>query len=663
MARSRLTIACVSIALALVASGAAILLTSVGPASAFTPGEGTGKMWCPGYGGKNLGSYRDVYACLADSKNAGKTPFDSYGGFQCTELANRFLFATSGRTLFDNDVGGNFVALAAASFSIPDAASGTPGSLPAAGDIISMWGGRSKQQQNGDRTLVAVITKVAVTSAGWTISTLNQGDQSDTDGADGFNTITVSSDGKSWSTEDGFYTSFEWLELTRGAAGISWTSAQAPRTGSGVTGQLVSVACSSPTSCAAVGSSGDSATLIARSGGAWASAAVPLPASSVSSAQLAAVSCPSGTACVAVGSYRASGRQQGLVLSGAGTSWTATRAPLPGTAAASPDVSLLAVTCQTAASCVAVGQYTASSGSSYGLILTGDGSSWTGSAAPLPSDARKRPAARLTSVVCPSADECTAVGSYTDQYGNEQGMVVTGSGRSWTAVRAALPASAVVPGASLSAVACPEPASCVAVGTYSGNTRGMVLVGSGTSWSASSAPLPAGAAANPAATLQNVTCTSASGSASGSASACVAVGSYTDSKGNTDGLLLAGHGAAWTAVRAPLPSGAAGKQGSPGAELASVACPSAGKCVAVGEYTDTVGDADVLLLAGHGSSWKAARAPVPANGMTVGTQAQGPVAPPFLASITCPSASACVAVGAYPSRGLGMQGLLVTGPA
>src|SRR5580658_1085995 len=118
-------------------------------APAFTRGEGTGKTWCQTYGGTSLGSYRDVYACKAGRKTSGKTPFDSYAGFQPTELANRFLYAVTGHTLFDNDVAGNFVALASASFALPESAAGPRGGLPVPGDIISMWGGRSQQRENG----------------------------------------------------------------------------------------------------------------------------------------------------------------------------------------------------------------------------------------------------------------------------------------------------------------------------------------------------------------------------------------------------------------------------------------------------------------------------------------------------------------------------------
>jgi hypothetical protein len=213
MARTRRTMASLPFVLSLVAAAVTAGVFAADPASAFTRGEGTGKAWCGAYGGQAIGSYENIYACKPDRKNAGKTPFDAYADFQPTELANRFLFERTGHTLFVNEVAGNFVALASAAYDLPDAVAGPPGVLPKAGDIISMWGGRSDQKQNGDRTLAAIVTGVEKTTSGWTITTLNQGEQADTRSVDGFDTIAVSDGGRTWTTEHRFYTSFDWLLL------------------------------------------------------------------------------------------------------------------------------------------------------------------------------------------------------------------------------------------------------------------------------------------------------------------------------------------------------------------------------------------------------------------------------------------------------------------
>jgi hypothetical protein len=659
--RTRRSVASLSIAAAvLLAAGAAILGTGIGPASAFTPGEGTGKKWCASYGGTALGSYHAVYACRPDRKTAGKTPFDTVAGFQPTELVNRFLYTVDGHTLFDNDVAGDFVALASSKFGIPSSTAGASAALPGAGDIVSMWGGLSKQKKNGDRTQVAIVTAVARAASGWTITTLNQSDPSDTDGADGFNTIIVSANRKTWSAEHGFYSDFAWLRLASAggggapapAGGSAWQAAQAPAPGGPQAGQLEAVACATAVDCAAVGTSDGLAMLVTRSGSTWAPVKVPLPASSANGSSLSAVTCPSASQCIAGGSYHGSGLQQGLLLAGHGRTWTATTAPLPAGAAADPDALITSVTCATGSSCIAVGQYAAGK-SDEALLITGYGSAWSPRRAPLPPDADAHPAAQLVSVSCTSATACTAVGSYVDKLGNRQGLLVTLADGHWAAARSPLPAGATVAGAELSAVECLRPAGCVAVGTYLAGSAGLIVAGSGTTWTAARAPLPAGAAPAPAASFHDIACSGAT---------CVAVGSYTDASGNRRAMLVSLRGAT-SAQTAPLPVGFAPAQGSPGAELTSVACPTAAECVAVGVYTDTSGEARLMLVTGAGTAWKATRAPVPANARTVGSQAQGPLAPPALAFVTCPNTSECVAVGSYPARTLAIAGLIATGRA
>jgi hypothetical protein len=697
MARTGRRIITLSLTLAaLVGSGVAALVIAADPAGALTPGEGTGPGWCASYRGQNIGSYRNIYACKPHGKGAGKTPFDSIPGFQPTELANRFLFKLTGHTLSDNEVGGNYVALASATYAIPDSASGGAGRLPAPGDIISMWGGRSAQKQNGNRTLVAVVTGVAPTTSGWTVTTLNQGPQADS-GPDGFDTINVSGGGRTWSTENGFYTAFDWLRLAGATTGTgpggnpgsgsghasgAWTAAQAPALPGSQRRQLLSVACGSAASCTAVGTSGQSGLLIAGSGRSWTASPVPVPATSATAVRLASVSCPSAAACVAVGDYVSSGQQQGLLLAGHGKSWTATRAPLPiagqspqqaagiaygmsargddpphpANAAASPDANLTAVACPTASSCVAVGHY-ASAASVYPLVLTGQGSSWTARRAPLPSDAAAKPDAGLAGVACPGPGTCTAVGSYVDRAGHRQGLLVSERGGSWTAVRSPLPAGASVPGAALTAVSCPRGpggTNCVTVGSFDGQVRGFVLTGSGTTWSAAQTPLPAGAGPKQSAAFRAVSC---------SASLCVAAGTYIDAAGSSQGLLVTRQGQKLTAAQAALPAGAAARQGLPGAQITSVACPAGSSCLAAGDYTDTAGDAQIVLLTGSSSAWKAARGPAPANARVVGSQAQGVLSPALLTSVSCPDVSVCVAVGSYPTRTVGTAGLVATGPA
>src|SRR4051794_36806550 len=102
-------------------------------------------------------------------------------------------------------------------------------------------------------------------------------------------------------------------------------------------------------------------------------------------------------------------------------------------------------------------------------------------------------------------------------------------------VKATLPANAATkPGVVLSEVSCASPGNCAAVGTYydsSGLIQGLLLSQSSGKWSPGvQARPPADASVNPRVFLTGVSC--------GAPGNCAAVGSYYDSAGNQQGLLL-----------------------------------------------------------------------------------------------------------------------------
>jgi hypothetical protein len=162
----------------------------------------------------------------------------------------------------------------------------------------------------------------------------------------------------------------------------------------------------------------------------WAAAKAPGPAGAAigQPVDLGQVACPSATRCVSVGQYGGTaGSNQGLLLTGWGSTWTAARAPLPAGAATSQNAELSDVACASATACVAAGSYTAATGSQPGLLLTERGpSSWTALRAPLPAGALLYPAPALSDVTCSSATSCVATGYYTDSAGQQQGLLLTG---------------------------------------------------------------------------------------------------------------------------------------------------------------------------------------------------------------------------------------------
>jgi len=381
-------------------------------------------------------------------------------------------------------------------------------------------------------------------------------------------------------TAVGFSVPAEPLLVTGSAA--SWKAASAPLPATAnLGGQLYSVACPSSSACTAVGyadgSAGQQGLLETGSGKSWTAAEAPVPANAQTPAQptLAAVACYSATSCAAAGSYDPTNDGAGLLETGSGTSWTPAEAPLPVGTGPGWGAQLTSVACPSATACVAAGWYNNPvSGVELGLIETGWGTSWTPAEAPLPANAALDPSVALFAVACHSAGSCVLVGQYNDSSGNTDGLILTGWGTSWQATEAPLPAGAAgALSSGLSSVACPSATWCVAASSYSdspGDFRGALVTGSGTSWKATKVPLPANTQTPASAPLYAVACHSAA--------SCLGVGLYRDSSGNYQGLLENKSGTSWKPAEAPLPASS-----GPPAELDRVACPSTTVCVAFGQ--------------------------------------------------------------------------------
>jgi hypothetical protein len=129
-----------------------------------------------------------------------------------------------------------------------------------------------------------------------------------------------------------------------------------------------------------------------------------------------------------------------------------------------------------------------------------------------------------------------------------------------------------------------------------------------------------------------------------SAGSCVAAGGYEDSKSVNQGLLDTGSGTRWNPAKAPVPAPYVA------ASLNSVACPSASSCVAIGYYNNTAG-LPGMVLTGSGGTWQAITAPQPADSTSPDAG---------LYSVACPSTDFCIAVGDY--QGAVSEGLLLVGP-
>lgn len=435
--------------------------------------------------------------------------------------------------------------------------------------------------------------------------------------------------------------------------------------------EIDAMSCPSAGDCSAVGTYTDSSgnwqgLLLTETAGTWAPAIeAPLPANASSRQMVAilAISCASAGNCTAVGSYFANdaGGHEGLLLTETAGTWaTGVEATLPaGAEAIAPPVGLVSVSCASAGNCTAAGAYIGSTGTE-GLVLTETAGSWgPGLQVQLPVNGAGPPAsAALHAVSCPTAGYCRAVGSYTDSSGNQEALLLTESGGTWSpGIEAALPANAATTqqSASVSPPLCPSAGECSAVGLYvdsSGNQEGFLLTETGGTWSPGiEAVLPP----NAATTKQHAFIGPPSCPSAGN---CSAVGSYIDSSGNSEGLLLTETAGTWSpGSEAVLPANAATVQQN--ASVGPLSCPSTGACDAVGSYLDSSGNKEGLLLTQTAGAWEPGEeASLPGNART-------PNASVSLISISCPLAGNCGVGGSYAddSSGGGFADLLLGGSA
>ena len=204
------------------------------------------------------------------------------------------------------------------------------------------------------------------------------------------------------------------------------------------------------------------------------------------------------------------------------------------------------------------------------------------------------------------------------------------SGPAWPAVTAiTLPTDAQTatgadplflfgPAVALRSISCTSPGDCVGVGGY-GDTNGdddyqaLYATESAGVWgTAQRLSLPDGANATP--TGQRAFLASVSCPSAGN---CVAVGSFADAAGDSQAMIATDTAGSWGAHELTLPAGAYATQGMYGASLTSVSCTSVGNCLAVGSYVDSTHARQAMLVEEDGGVWGVAKTlKLPANAVT-----------------------------------------------
>jgi hypothetical protein len=333
-----------------------------------------------------------------------------------------------------------------------------------------------------------------------------------------------------------------------------------------------------------------------------------------SGTSLLSVSCPTAKACSATGT-RTAGAATGTVAEAwNGAAWTIERTPgIPG----GTNGFLRGVSCTSAASCTAVGDYSAGT-RDVTLAERWTGAAWTIEPTPNPRGAQS---SFLYGVSCPAARSCTAVGYFIGRAGAEMPLAERWNGSAWS-VEADLSPPGHRQGV-LMGVSCTAASACTAVGlspTPPGASRTLAEAWNGSAWSVQPTPDAPGARLN---SLAAVSCT---------ATACTAVGSDSASLGSTQTLAEARHGSAWSIEGTPNPGGATSSY------LTGVSCTSTAACTASGHFVARNRTGLTLVEGWNGSKWSVQRAL-----RLAGT------ANSYLNGVSCTSPAECIAVGNFVS--------------
>ncbi|HXJ66415.1 MAG TPA: hypothetical protein VNN79_21860 [Actinomycetota bacterium] len=337
---------------------------------------------------------------------------------------------------------------------------------------------------------------------------------------------------------------------------------------------------------------------------------------------LGGVDC-AGTACMAVGTTGSVyGVEVPLAVSSDGGAWVS-RPPVGPSQIGNS--ALTAVSCATPDSCVAVGReelptpfFGSRAAGDRPLAESWDGNRWRRLAAAAPSGDVAE--AGLNGVDC-AGTSCMAVGDLGTRSGRDRAIAESWDGRRWTL----RPPAVIRPTEDLALkdVACTSASSCVAVGHFSDDslflgTAPLIQRWNGTEW----APDRSANAGNSTDTeLAAVDCPSAT--------ACVAVGYRRLPGGRYGSFAESWDGTGWKVLPTRDPAG------SPDTELAGVACPTPGTCLAVGTAVQRG------TVAAFAESWDETRWTIESPPVPSGSTASA------LSSVACPGSTpqACRAVG------------------
>ncbi len=304
-------------------------------------------------------------------------------------------------------------------------------------------------------------------------------------------------------------------------------------------------------------------------------------------------------------------------LNGATWTWALSTMPTTALSPASASLPLVypqGISCPTTSSCVATGYYRDAAGREDGFAAAGSlsGGTWTWSSSTLSTATMANGTAsnyvEPAAVTCPSATSCLATGQYHSNYGYTFSFYATGAlvGANWDWTLSTLPTTGLSPAMNSNtevltyAVSCPSTSSCLVAGQYYATDSGFYgfvdagALAAGTwTWSASTLSVTGLSPASNATAYvipSSLSCPSTSD--------CVVSGSYTDTSGDYEGFYAQGNlsASAWSWTSSSVDTTALSPVSKPasftGDFSAEVSCPSPARCIVTGSYADASSHTD-----------------------------------------------------------------------
>src|SRR5215475_3667793 len=358
------------------------------------------------------------------------------------------------------------------------------------------------------------------------------------------------------------------------------------------------------------------------------------------------VSCAAAGSCSAGGFYHdASGRAQGFVVSEKNGTW-GTALKVPGLAVLNTggNAGVSSVSCASAGNCSAGGAYKDGSGHQQVFVVGQANGTW-GTAKEVPGTATLNQFgfARLLSLSCGAAGNCSAGGSYIDNLGHHQAFVASEKNGTWGAAEQVPGTAALSPGggAVVGSVSCPAAGDCAAGGDA--GTHPFVISETRGIWGTATV-VPGKAVLNwRAAEVDAVSC--------GAVGNCSAGGHYADTSLHTQVFVASQVSGTWrTAQQVP---GTAALNAGGNAFLYSLSCGAAGNCSTGGFYQDSATHLQAFVAGQVHGTWGTAQ-------QVPGIAALSQGGNSLLWSVSCASAGNCSAGGNYDVNSAHQQAFVVS---